>query len=118
MPTEYFSSKLSFDYTKLLETSNDYNVIIEIGGEREISFNKNDKISTLFTLNNGDKEDFEKFKIFKAHSVILKTRCKYFEAALSHDWVKKDDNNTIILKIPNIRPKIFSVILKYIYDGS
>ena len=108
MPTKYFSSKLSFDYTKLLETSNDYNVIIEIG-EREISYNKNEKISTLFT---DDDEDFEKFKIFKAHSVILKTRCKYFEAALSHDWVKKDNNNRIILKIPNIRPKIFSVILK------
>ncbi|RIA90696.1 hypothetical protein C1645_805588 [Glomus cerebriforme] len=84
-------------------------------GEREIPFNKNESISSIFTLNNNGEENF---KIFKAHSIILKARCKYFEAALSHDWVKMDDNNRIILKNPNIHPKTFSIILKYIYDGS
>ncbi|CAB4473351.1 hypothetical protein RhiirA5_411792 [Rhizophagus irregularis] len=111
MALEYFSAKLSLDYTKLLETSNDYDVIIEIG-ERERS---NGNIKSIFTLNN---EEEENFKIFKAHSIILKTRCKYFEAALSHDWVKMDNDDKIILKNPNIYPKTFSIILKYIYDGS
>ncbi|GBB98922.1 hypothetical protein RclHR1_03360019 [Rhizophagus clarus] len=112
MPTEYFSAQLSLDYTKLLETSNDYDVIIEIG-ERERS---NENIKSIFVVN--DNEEEENFKIFKAHSIILKTRCKYFEAALSHDWVKMDNDDKILLKIPNIYPKTFSIILKYIYDAS
>ncbi|CAI2170588.1 9153_t:CDS:2 [Funneliformis geosporum] len=79
MPTEYFSTKLSLDYTKLLETSNDYNVIIEIG--------ELDKIpSSLNNIPFVVSDDEEKFKTFKAHSLILKSRCKYFEAALSYDW--------------------------------
>ncbi|CAG8523961.1 12873_t:CDS:2 [Funneliformis mosseae] len=78
MPTEYFSTKLSLDYTKLLETSNDYNVIIEIGEQ--------DKIPSFNNIPFVVSDDEEKFKTFKAHSLILKSRCKYFEAALSYDW--------------------------------
>ncbi|KAG9293260.1 hypothetical protein G9A89_010631 [Geosiphon pyriformis] len=55
-------------------------------------------------------------KIFHAHSQILAARSPYFAVALSSNWVKKE-NNTIIFAKPNISPKIFDIILRYIYNG-
>ncbi|CAI2169200.1 16230_t:CDS:2 [Funneliformis geosporum] len=57
-------------------------------------------------------------QIFRAHSIILRARCSYFKSALSNDWCKKDDNDMIIFKKPNILPNIFKVILNYLYTGT
>jgi hypothetical protein len=81
MSTELLKT-LSFDFTKLLFNSDDYNVIIKVGDSN-----------------------------FKAHSCILRARSPYFHSALSRDWVMKEGNN-IIFEKPNISPKIFEMILK------
>ncbi|CAG8481853.1 9244_t:CDS:2 [Dentiscutata heterogama] len=55
-------------------------------------------------------------KEFKAHSIILQERSEYFQAALSIRWAREQDGFFIIKK-PNILPKIFEIILNYIYTG-
>ncbi|KAG9292656.1 hypothetical protein G9A89_003407 [Geosiphon pyriformis] len=55
-------------------------------------------------------------RTFQAHSQILAARSPYFAVALSSNWIKRE-NNTIILPKPNISPKIFEIILRYIYNG-
>ncbi|KAG9295293.1 hypothetical protein G9A89_021224, partial [Geosiphon pyriformis] len=55
-------------------------------------------------------------RTFLAHSQILAARSPYFTVALSSNWVKRE-NNTIIFDKPNISPKIFKIILRYIYNG-
>ncbi|KAG9300208.1 hypothetical protein G9A89_002654 [Geosiphon pyriformis] len=55
-------------------------------------------------------------RTFNAHSPILGARSSYFVRALSNDCVKRE-NNTIIIHIPNIPPRIFEVVLRYIYNG-
>lgn len=48
---------------------------------------------------------------FKAHSLILKAQCPYFNAGLSSEWAKKEGNNIIFDK-PNIEPEVFEIVLK------
>ncbi|CAG8642608.1 16019_t:CDS:2, partial [Acaulospora morrowiae] len=91
MITPFFKD-LSRDYESLLENGNFSDVIIRVGGE------SND------------------IKEFRAHSLVLRARSSYFKTALSDNWVKKVEN-TIIFEKPNIRPKEFKVIIKYIYSG-
>ena len=80
-------SKLVNDLTELLNESNCYDVEIKIGMENNV-------------------------KIFKAHSDILKARSSYFKAALSNTWIKKsEDDSIILLKKENISPKVFKVLL-------
>ncbi|KAG9298443.1 hypothetical protein G9A89_008707 [Geosiphon pyriformis] len=55
-------------------------------------------------------------RTFHAHSQILAARSSYFAVALSSNWIKRE-NNIIILPKPNISPKIFEIILRYIYNG-
>ncbi|RIB01359.1 hypothetical protein C2G38_2256230 [Gigaspora rosea] len=55
-------------------------------------------------------------KEFKAHSIILQERSEYFQAALSIRWAREQDGFFIVKK-PNILPKIFEIILNYIYTG-
>ncbi|KAG9284000.1 hypothetical protein G9A89_005329 [Geosiphon pyriformis] len=55
-------------------------------------------------------------RTFHAHSQILAARSPYFAAALSSNWIKRE-NNIIIFPKPNISPKIFEIILRYIYNG-
>src|SRR5436305_9181121 len=50
-------------------------------------------------------------KVFKIHSVILKIRSPYFRAALSKDWLKKE-NDIIKLNQPNISVKVFSILIR------
>ncbi|RIA94676.1 hypothetical protein C1645_803453 [Glomus cerebriforme] len=61
----------------------------------------------------GQDDDIETFKI---HSSILSVRTPYFKKAFSDCW-KKTDGKKIILDKPNISPKIFKVILRYLYVG-
>ncbi|PKY54895.1 hypothetical protein RhiirA4_448194, partial [Rhizophagus irregularis] len=50
-------------------------------------------------------------KIFKVHSLILKTRSKYFRTAFSNNWIKTE-NNTITLHKPNISVEVFDILIK------
>ncbi|CAG8742936.1 20453_t:CDS:2 [Gigaspora margarita] len=68
-----FLEKLRNDISKLYENADDYNVLIEIG------------------------EGSEK-KTFKAHSVILRSRCNFFHVALSNDWSRRDTENSEMMR--------------------
>ncbi|GBB84616.1 hypothetical protein RclHR1_01120004 [Rhizophagus clarus] len=89
--TSIFHSGLSKDLSSILYDADDFNVVIQVGE------NKNTKE-------------------FKAHSVILRARSPYFKSAFSSDWISKK-NNMIIFNKPNITPTVFDLILKYIYTG-
>ncbi|RIA79352.1 hypothetical protein C1645_822669 [Glomus cerebriforme] len=55
-------------------------------------------------------------KVFKLHSLILKTRSPFFRTAFSSNWIKTE-NNIIKLNKPNISVKIFDILIKFIYSG-
>ena len=78
--------KLINDLTNVLNESDCYDVEIKIG--------------------NGDD-----FKIFEAHSHILKARSLYFRTALSDNWVKKSEDGIILFEKENLSSKIFEIIL-------
>ncbi|GBB90438.1 hypothetical protein RclHR1_01740015 [Rhizophagus clarus] len=83
---------LAEDLTKLLtEEDDNYDVIMIVGKD----------------------DDNETFKI---HSSVLSVRTPYFKMAFSNRW-KKTEGDKIKLEKPNIRPKIFKVILRYVYSG-
>ncbi|GBC27030.2 BTB/POZ protein [Rhizophagus irregularis DAOM 181602=DAOM 197198] len=56
-------------------------------------------------------------KTFHAHSIILNYRSPYFRKILSTNDEKKSDENLPHIKLPNISPEIFQIILRYIYGG-
>ncbi|PKK62447.1 hypothetical protein RhiirC2_790376 [Rhizophagus irregularis] len=56
-------------------------------------------------------------KIFRAHMVILHNRSPYLRRILSTNK-KKNDGTLVHLKLPNILPEIFQIILSYIYGGN
>ncbi|GBB99915.1 hypothetical protein RclHR1_03680010 [Rhizophagus clarus] len=89
--TSIFHSGLSKDFSSILYDSDDFNVTIQVGE------NKN-------------------MKKFLAHSVILRARSSYFKSAFSANWILKEDN-MILFNKPNITPTVFELILKYIYTG-
>jgi hypothetical protein len=84
--TSIFYSNLSKDFSLILNNSDDYNVIIQVGENQNV-------------------------KEFHAHSVILRARSPYFKRAFSTKWVTKK-NNMIMFNKPNIAPIIFEMILK------
>ncbi|GBC27266.2 BTB/POZ protein [Rhizophagus irregularis DAOM 181602=DAOM 197198] len=55
-------------------------------------------------------------KIFRAHRVILNYRSPYLRRVLSTNK-KKSDGTLTNIKLPNILPEIFQIILRYIYGG-
>jgi hypothetical protein len=85
-----FWAELSNDYEKLFETEIGYDVIIYAGEEPNI-------------------------KEIHAHSNILSIRSKYFRAAFSNEWAEKKDGK-FILKKPNVSPRLFDIILRYMYN--
>lgn len=84
--TSIFHSRLSKDFSSLLNDADDFDVIIQVG--------ENDNINE-----------------FRAHSVILRARSAYFKSALSTEWVTKKDGMLHYNK-PNITPIVFDIILK------
>nr|CAG8554796.1 11447_t:CDS:2 [Entrophospora candida] len=82
-------SSLSQDYLNLLESEKCFDVIINVGKEPNL-------------------------KKFNAHSLILHTRSPYFRAALSKEWVSKQDDDKMIFNKPNISSEVFEVILKQV----
>ncbi|RIB27283.1 BTB/POZ protein [Gigaspora rosea] len=81
--------QFSQDFTQLLESEYDYNVVIEVG-ERP---------------NN---------QIFRGHSAILYQRSLYFRQNLANT---PKENNIIEIKLPHVSVKLFNIIIKYIYGG-
>ena len=81
-----FYADLSQDLSLMLNDSDDYNVVIQVGENQNI-------------------------KEFHAHSNILRARSPYFKSALSTKWTTKK-NNMIEFKKPNINPTVFEMILK------
>ena len=79
-------NKLVDDLTNLLNSSDNYDMEIEV-------------------------EENDNIKIFKVHSNILKSRFLYFKAALSDGWIKRAENGMILFKKKNISPKIFEILL-------
>ncbi|RHZ78317.1 hypothetical protein Glove_166g11 [Diversispora epigaea] len=92
MKSSELSEALLRDICNLFDNADDYNVSIQVGEEPDI-------------------------EVFRTHSVILRARSSYFRAALSSNWAKKK-GDFITYKKPNITPKVFKDILKYIYTGS
>ncbi|EXX57868.1 hypothetical protein GLOIN_2v1487826 [Rhizophagus irregularis DAOM 181602=DAOM 197198] len=80
---------------------------------KDISLLLNDSNYLNVTIHVGENENAEEFK---AHSIILCARSDYFKCAFSNEWVTMN-NNMITFNKPNIAPKIFEMILKYIYAG-
>ncbi|RIB24037.1 hypothetical protein C2G38_2169644 [Gigaspora rosea] len=89
MAIEFFK-KLSNDLTNLLENEEDYNVLIEVG-------------------------QMPDHQIFKAHSVILNSRCPYFHEMLNKTTY--NEKNVKKISTPHISVTIFKIIIKYIYGG-
>lgn len=81
-----FHFLLSRDYNKLLDSSAYSDVIIQVGQE----------------------PDYQEFKV---HSLVLRARSPYFNAALSSEWIRKQEN-MIIFNKPNMSPEVFEIILK------
>ncbi|GBB99884.1 hypothetical protein RclHR1_03670004 [Rhizophagus clarus] len=86
-----FYPLLSRDYTKLLDSGLYSDVVVQVGQEPD-------------------------YREFKVHSLILRARSPYFNAALSSEWIRKQEN-MIIFNKPNMSPKVFEIILKYVYGG-
>ncbi|GBB87264.1 hypothetical protein RclHR1_01370023 [Rhizophagus clarus] len=89
MSTQFFS-KLSQNYIEILEDDEYYDVTIEVGEDPNV-------------------------KIFRAHVIILCHRSPFLRRTLASN---KNNNNTLShIKLSNISPEIFQIILRYIYGG-
>jgi hypothetical protein len=70
-------------------------------------------------LESGEFSDTEIFvgeipdetKVFKLHSLILKTRSSYFRTAFSSNWIRKE-KDIIKLEKPNISVEVFDILIK------
>ncbi|EXX54238.1 uncharacterized protein OCT59_027421 [Rhizophagus irregularis] len=83
---------LSQNLLKILDDEEYYDITIEVGSKPNVN-------------------------IFRAHKVILYYRSPYLRKILSTN--KKKNNGTLThVKLPNILPKIFQIILRYIYGGT
>ncbi|RIA87327.1 hypothetical protein C1645_878103 [Glomus cerebriforme] len=83
--------KLSQNLLEILDDDEYYDITIEVGNDPYV-------------------------KIFRAHMVILNYRSPYLRRILSTNK-KKNDETLINIKLPNISPETFNVILRYIYGG-
>ncbi|CAI2171316.1 2324_t:CDS:2 [Funneliformis geosporum] len=75
-----------------------------------VRFVDSDEYNVIIKVGQG-----ESLKTFNAHSVILKAQSPYFLSSLKN-CEKRDDK--FLFEKPNVSPKVFDVILKYIYSGS
>ncbi|RIA90341.1 hypothetical protein C1645_737907 [Glomus cerebriforme] len=62
-----------------------------------------------------DKDPY--IEVFRAYMVILHYRSSYLKRMLSINK-KKNDGTLAQIKLPNILPEIFQIILRYIYGGN
>jgi hypothetical protein len=83
-----FLPKLSQDFLEILEDNEYYDITIEVGNDPYV-------------------------KIFRAHTVILNYRLPYLRRILSTNANKKKDDGILThIKLPNISPEIFQMILR------
>ncbi|CAG8561721.1 8567_t:CDS:2 [Racocetra persica] len=87
-----FHEDLVADLTRLYETKERYDIIINVGEEPNVE------------------------KIY-AHSALLCIRSPYFHTALSNKWAKEEDGYLVLSK-PNIRAFIFKIVLEFLYCGT
>ncbi|CAG8565251.1 23856_t:CDS:2, partial [Gigaspora rosea] len=85
--------KLSQDYKNLVESSEFADISIQVGEESNKAY-------------------------FYAHSLILRTRSSYFREVLSKLGDKIESGKVILFDKPNITPKLFEILFRYIYDGT
>ncbi|GES76332.1 BTB/POZ protein [Rhizophagus clarus] len=83
--------KLSQDLLEILNDEEYYDITIEVGNDPYV-------------------------KVFRAHMVILSYRSPYLRRILSTNKKKNDEVLTNI-KLSNIIPEIFHIVLRYIYGG-
>jgi len=81
-----FLSKLSKNLLEILDDKEYYDVTIEVGDDPYV-------------------------KIFRGHMVILNYRSTYFRRILSTNK-KKNNENLVHIKLQNISPEIFQIILR------
>ena len=79
-------SKLSQNLLEILNDEEYYDIIIEVGNDPHI-------------------------KVFRSHMVILNYRSPYLKRILSTNK-KKSDGTLAHVKLPNVSPEIFHVILR------
>jgi hypothetical protein len=86
-PSRQFFSRLSQNYIEILENNEYCDITIEVGKESNV-------------------------KIFRAHMIILCYRSPFLQRTLFSN--KKNNNNDVLthIKLPNITPEIFQIILK------
>jgi hypothetical protein len=83
-----FLPKLSQNFLEILEDNEFYDTTIEVGNDPYV-------------------------KIFRAHMVILNYRSSYLQRILSTNANKnKNDGILTHIKLPNIQPEIFQIILR------
>ena len=83
---EKLLSKLSQNFLEILDDEEYYDITIEVGKDPDV-------------------------KIFRAHMVILNYRSHYLRRLLSTN--KKNNDGTLVhIKLPNILPGIFHIILR------
>jgi hypothetical protein len=80
-------SKLSQNFLEILDDDEYYDITIEVGNDPYV-------------------------KVFRAHMVILNYRSPYLRRILSTNKKKNDETLTHI-KLSNISPEIFQIILRY-----
>jgi hypothetical protein len=80
--------KLSQNLIEMLNDEEYYDVTIEVGNDPNV-------------------------KIFRAHMVILNYRSPYLRRILSTNNKKNNDENLTYIKLPNVSPEFFHVVLKY-----
>ncbi|PKY31066.1 hypothetical protein RhiirB3_531401 [Rhizophagus irregularis] len=91
MDGDKFLPKLSQNLLKILDDEEYYDITIEVGNDPYV-------------------------KIFRAHMVILNYRSTYLQRILSTS--RNNNNGTLVhIKLPNISPEIFQIILRFIYGG-
>ncbi|EXX70396.1 uncharacterized protein OCT59_011334 [Rhizophagus irregularis] len=85
-----FFSRLSQNYIEILEDNEYYDTTIEVGKDPNV-------------------------KIFRAHMIILCHRSPFLRRTLTSN--KKNNDVLAHIKLPNILPKTFQIILRYLYGG-
>src|SRR5436309_11358638 len=84
-----FLPKLSQNLLEILNDEEYYDITIEVGNDPYV-------------------------KIFRAHMVILNYRSPYLQRIFSTNK-KKNDGTLVHIKLPNILPGTFQIILRYVF---
>ena len=84
--SKQFFSRLSQNYIEILDDTEHYDITIEVGEDPNV-------------------------KIFRAHMIILYYRSPFLRRKLASNK-KNNDGILAHIKLPNISPEIFQIILK------